>query len=342
MPSAASRGLERMRALAIDLPTQLRTGFSLGVELEAPVPRDVHNALAVGMGGSAAGADLAQTLTEPETDLSLGVIRGPAIPRAVGHRTVVLVVSYSGNTWETLSAYDAAGRQGAYRIAVSSGGELAQRAERDRVPQLQLPPGLPPRAAVGYLLGGLLGILDPFFPESNEGRLHRAVLRLAARQPSFASPHGPPARLALAIGGREPDVYAPAEILSIARRWAAQVEENAKRPSHYGAIPEVLHNSLAAWDATPRLRARRSAVIVLDRAAGSAPVGRSTRYLISLLRRRGVTARRVAFEGEDRLEAVVTGVSYGDHVSLALAQAARQDPYDSSALERARQALGRG
>jgi len=58
---------------------------------------------------------------------------------------------------------------------ITSGGELARRAERDGVPVLQIPPGLPPRAAVGYLLGGLLGLLDPFFPESNDRRLAAAA-----------------------------------------------------------------------------------------------------------------------------------------------------------------------
>jgi glucose/mannose-6-phosphate isomerase len=341
MRSSAVRGLERMRALAVDLPGQLRAGFSLGLELEAPVPRDARDALAVGMGGSAVAADLAQSLTEPETELALGVVRGPAVPRAVGHKTIVVLVSYSGNTWETLSAYDAAGRQGAYRIILSSGGELAQRAEHDHVPHLPLPPGHPPRAALGYMLGGLLGILDPFFPESNEGRLQRAAARLAALQPAFASAGGEPARLARAVGERALAIYAPSEIVSIARRWKTQVEENAKRLAQFDALPELLHNALVAWDASPVTLARRHAVVVLERAGGIAKVGRSAAYLIALLRRRGVVARRVRLAPEDRLEAILTGVSFGDHVSLSLAEIAGVDPYEVRAIDRLKLEMSR-
>jgi glucose/mannose-6-phosphate isomerase len=328
-----------MRSLAIDLPVQLRSGFSGGVELGAPFPRDAHTAVAVGMGGSAGAADLLRSLTEPETELALNVVRGPAIPRAVGHRAIVLLSSYSGDSWETLAAYDAAGRQGAYRIAVSSGGELARRAERDRVPHLQLPPGLPPRAAVGHMFGGMLGILDPFFPESNEARLARAASRLAARQPSLASDRGEPARLARAVGPRTLEIYASTDIVSVAGHWKTQLEEHAKRLAHFDAIPELLHNTLVAWDAAPVSLARQRAVIVLERATGTPKLGRSATYLIALLRRRGVVARRVVLDPEDRLEALVTGVSYGDHFSHALARSAGVDPYEVRALDRLKHAM---
>jgi glucose/mannose-6-phosphate isomerase len=333
------RGLERMRSLATELPTQLRAGFSLGIELQPTVPRDAHSALAVGMGGSAIAADLVQCLTEPETELAMSVVRGPAIPRSIGQKSIVILVSYSGNTWETLAAYDAAGRQGAHRISVSSGGELERRAEKDRVPHLQLPPGLPPRAAVGYMLGGLLGLLDPFFPESNESRLQQASGRLAMAQAEYASSRGQPAKLARAVGTRSPEIYASTEIVSIARRWTTQVEENAKRLAHFDAIPELMHNALVAWDATPISTARRRAVIVLDRSAGIAKVGRSAEYLIALLRRRGVIARHVVLAADDRLEAIVTGVSLGDHFSLALAEADGIDPYEVHVIDRLKRAM---
>ena len=62
----------------------------------------------------------------------------------------MLCSSYSGNTEETLAAYDAAGEAGAPRVVSSSGGELAARARRDKVPVIPLPGGFQPRAAVGY------------------------------------------------------------------------------------------------------------------------------------------------------------------------------------------------
>ena len=67
-----------------------------------------------------------------------------------GPETLVLCSSYSGNTEETLAAYDAAGAAGAPRVVCSSGGELPARARKDGVPVIPLPGGFQPRAAVGY------------------------------------------------------------------------------------------------------------------------------------------------------------------------------------------------
>src|SRR5580693_7461744 len=169
-PSAA-----RMRGLAVDLPNQLESGFRSARELGGG-PRTARQAVVVGMGGSAIAADLVRSITDPETELPLGVTRGPTLPRSVGPETWAVFASYSGQTWETLSAYDEARRRGASLWTIGPGGELARRAERDGVPHLLLPPGLPPRAALGYMFGGLLGALDPFFPESNERRMRDAAV----------------------------------------------------------------------------------------------------------------------------------------------------------------------
>ncbi|MCI4360946.1 MAG: hypothetical protein L3J91_04520 [Thermoplasmata archaeon] len=226
-------GLVQMRSLATQVPEHLTIGFHEARELAVPVPRQARSALVVGMGGSAIAADLARGVTDAELEIHLEVGRGPLLPRGVDRSTLTVFASYSGNTWETLAAYDEAARRGSFRLVVTSGGELARRADRDGVPSLQLPPGLPPRAAVGYQLGGLLGLLDPFFPESNEARVKRAATRVAATQSGLVSRRGLPSRLAAAIGRRTPEIYADVSFAGLARRWKTQIEENAKRLAHF-------------------------------------------------------------------------------------------------------------
>ena len=80
----------------------------------------------------------------------LELARDETLPAWTGPGTLVLCSSYSGNTEETLAAYDAAGEAGAPRVVSASGGELAARARRDGVPVVPLPGGFQPRAAVGY------------------------------------------------------------------------------------------------------------------------------------------------------------------------------------------------
>jgi glucose/mannose-6-phosphate isomerase len=341
MPSESAE-MARMRSLTVDLPTHLREGFRLGREAEVRLPRDASTAIVAGMGGSAIAADLVRGITDLETSLLLSVGRGPTLPRGAGKKSVVVLTSYSGNTSETLAAYAQATRQGAARVVMTSGGALADRAERDGVPTVVLPPGLPPRSAVGYVLGGLMGIFDPQFPESNEGRIDRIATHLADRQAEYAGRRGAPAVLARTIGTRTPQFYADAGSAALARRWTTQVEENAKRFAHFDQFPELLHNAIVAWDAMSKSEARRWAVIALEPSGLDPSTSRGMAHLGRLLIRRGVVAQRVMFKADDRLESLLDGVSFGDHFSLHLAALGRVDPFEIDAITRLKAVVARG
>ena len=329
----------RMRALAAGLPAQIADGFRAGQELAPPATGHSITVFAVGMGGSAISADLARGVVESETSVALHLVRSSDLPRAVERKSRVVLVSYSGDTWETVRAYETAGRVGASRTVIASGGMLAERAERDGVPLLPLPPGLPPRSAVGQILGGVLGLLDPWFPESNETRVKRAVERLNRLIPQYASTRGPAAAIARRLGPHVPVIYAESAFAGLARRWKTQIEENAKRIAHFDEVPEVFHNAIVGWDATSRTEAARLAVVLLEWAGGLPATRRGFRYLEALLSRRGVSVIPVALSAEDRLEAIISGMSLGDHVSLSLADRRGVDPYPVEAIGRLKAAL---
>lgn len=341
MAPASSRtpGSLRVRALAASLPAQLKDGFRAGQELAPPATGRSTTVFTVGMGGSAISCDLARGIVESETPVALHSTRSSELPRAVERRSRVVLVSYSGNTWETLRAYETAGRVGAARVVVTSGGELAERAERDGVPLLPLPPGLPPRCAVGTIFGGLLGLLDPWFPESNESRIDRAAGHLAALIPVYARARGPAATLAQRIGARLPVVYAESAFAGVARRWKTQFEENAKRLANFDELPEALHNAIVGWDALTKAEAARYAVILLEWSGALPLTRRSFGYLDRLLAQRGARVLPARLSAEDRLEAVLSGVSLGDHVSLFLAELDAVDPFPIEAITRLKTSL---
>ncbi|MCI4373811.1 MAG: hypothetical protein L3K02_09275, partial [Thermoplasmata archaeon] len=308
MARATNPGLATMRAFAAALPAALDDGFRHGHELALPAESGPVDLVAVGMGGSGIAAELAKGILEAETRFSLTTVRGPSPPNSLTARSRVFLVSYSGNTWETLRAYEAAGRAHSRRIVLTSGGALAEAAARDRVPVLPIPSGLPPRAAVGYLLGGVLGVLDPWFPESNEARLGRITDRLPSQIGTYAKVRGPAERIAISIGTKIPFVYAESSFLGLARRWKTQLEENSKRLAAFDEVPELFHNAIVAWDAIPRSEVKRQVVILLEWTGASPLVLQSLRYLEILLKRRGVPVFRVPLAADDRLEALVQGL----------------------------------
>ncbi|MCI4365817.1 MAG: hypothetical protein L3K10_07170 [Thermoplasmata archaeon] len=339
MPRATSSGAATLRGLASALPAALLDGFRRGRELALPAESGPVDFYVAGMGGSGIAAELARGVLETETRLRLTTVRGSSSPPSLSARSRVFLVSYSGDTWETLRAYEAAGRANSYRIVLTSGGQLAEAAGRDRVPLLPIPSGLPPRAAVGHLLGGILGILDPWFPESNDERLRRITERLPTTIASYARANGVADRLAASIGPRVPIVYAESSFVGLARRWKTQFEENAKRLAGFDELPELLHNAIVAWDALPAEEGKRYAVVLLEW-SGIAPLLRqSSLYLERLLKSKGVIVLRVPLAPEDRLEALLQGLALGDHVSLFLADRAKVDPLPVEAIARLKAAL---
>ncbi len=333
-----SDGPARMRALAANLPTALREGFAEGLEI-APPARGASPIVAVGMGGSAIAADLARGVIDAETPATLTVVRSPELPRGLDSRAHVILVSYSGDTWETLYAFDAAGRVGAHRTVITSGGQLADRAAEEGVAVLSVPSGQPQRSAVGHLLGGILGLLDPWFPESNESRVARISDHLRNRIGVLARARGPAAALASRVGDRLPFVYAESSFIALARRWKTQVEENAKRLAIFDEVPELFHNAIVGWDAIRRAEAARCAAVLLEWSEESPHIRQRLRYLERVLKARGARVVRVPLEPEDRLEALVYGISLGDHVSLFLADLRKVDPLPVEAITRLKDAL---
>ena len=134
----------------LNLPEQLRDalwrGESAGLE-----PYDSPGGLIVaGMGGSAIGGALARAALGDRASRSIVLMRGYELPAWATPDTTVLCASYSGETEETLAAFEAAGAVGARRIVSTTGGTLAANAREEKVPVIPLPGGFQPRAAVGY------------------------------------------------------------------------------------------------------------------------------------------------------------------------------------------------
>lgn len=341
MPTARSSGMAQLSEWTRAFPAQLRTGFATGRDLEFRWPRGIDRSIIFGMGGSAIGADLLRSLTDAETDVLVRPSREPTLPRWVSPATLAVAVSYSGDTWETLSAFDEAGRRGAPRLAVSSGGRLQEQARLEGVPHLSVPGGLAPRAALGYTLGGLLGLFDPAFPSSNRDRLDRATKVLVGRAEQLSSRTGAPARLAARIGPRLPWICSSRDLAAVARRWTTQLEENSKRLAHWDVLPESMHNAVVAWDALSAAEARRYLVVRLEGAGDEPAVHERFEYLAAVLARKKVPVVTVRFDATDRLERILSAVQWGDHLSLAFAERSGTDPLPVAAIHRMKRQLER-
>ena len=149
-----------MVSLIESLPEQIQTAARRGLELSLTLNAKPEALLVAGLGGSAIGGDLARSVAAPHLKIPLIVTRDYDLPGFVDESSLVFACSYSGNTEETLSAYQQARSVRASIICITSGGKLQEMADRDSGPVISLPPGLPPRAALGHSLTALLAAMQ--------------------------------------------------------------------------------------------------------------------------------------------------------------------------------------
>jgi glucose/mannose-6-phosphate isomerase len=315
----------------IGLPKQIEEALSWDVKLEVTP----DNMCICGMGGSAVGGDILCDYAVQASDRQIAVVRGVELPKWVGPRTLVLMISYSGNTWEVLDLYKKALDRGVPMVGITSGGELMRWCQRDRLPIIRVPSGLQPRAALGYLLGASAVVADTAGVVEAIYDLKRANLAMSDLKENL-SPGVPTEvnmakRLALKLLNKVPVIYAPRTIRTVAYRWQTQINENAKMLAFSGEFPEMNHNQLVGWVEDER---RKDFVpVFLKTIASSGSVGEKMGVSVQLIKESRNQPVEVELSGRTVLETSLMGIMLGDFVSFYLAILKGVDPTPVSSIQ---------
>jgi glucose/mannose-6-phosphate isomerase len=281
-----------------------------------------------GMGGSAIGGDLAAAALGDRATRPITTVRGYALESWTGPDSLVLCASYSGNTEETLACFEAAGAAGTGRVALTTGGQLAELARADGVPVIGVPAGMQPRAAVVYMV---VGVLECAAHCGAAPGVHAEIDTAAALLGTLVGEWGPEAAddstakaLARALHGTLPVIHGAGPTAAVARRWKTQVNENAEAAAFWSELPEADHNEICGW-ARGRAAGPLSSVFLED--PDQHPrIQRRIELTAAVVERAGAPALRATARGETRLERVLSLVLLGDLVSVYLADLDGVDP----------------
>jgi glucose/mannose-6-phosphate isomerase len=209
-----------------------------------------------GMGGSAAAGDVLAAIAGSGCPVPIVVHRGYGLPGWVGPADLVLGVSSSGRTEETLSAVEEAGRRGARLVTVGSADSPLTELS-DAAAGLHIPVddgGRQPRACIWSLAVPMLLTADALgLVDASAAALDAAadLLDVIARRcdPAVPSAANPAKELAMHLAGGLPVVWGVSDIAgAAAHRFSCQLAENAKMPSMVGTLSEPHHNELVAFD----------------------------------------------------------------------------------------------
>jgi len=319
------------------LPSQLEGAWELAMSqpmAEGPKPRMV---LMAGMGGSAIGADLAAAYLAPACPVPLMVWRGYDLPASVGPDALVILSSHSGNTEETLSAFDAARRRRARMLAITTGGELARKCEAEGVPVWRFEHHGQPRAAVGFSFSLSLGALHRVgLVDAAGAELHAAAEAMRAQQEHLRAAipvtQNPAKRMAGQLLNRLPLIIGGGLLAPVARRWRTQIAEVAKALAQFEELPEADHNMVAGVGQPEELITRTMAIFLrasLDAPRLAARV-EATRQVLMV---EGFNTDVIEAAGATRMAQQWTCLHFGDYVAYYLAMSYAVDPTPVAAIE---------
>lgn len=314
---------EKMAAYLWELPEQFITILQTGVDLPAKYRHEYRNIVVSGMGGSAIGGDILRTYALERAGIPVLVNRDYDLPTFVNEDSLVLTVSYSGNTEETLSAYQQAIDRGTAVIAVTSGGKLATRAARDGVAVITIPGGLSPRAATGYLftplalilerLNIVAGVTEDLQESSQVLREMRTAIHPGVVEDNEAR------LIAQVLKDHIPIIWgSQGHTETAALRWKTQINENAKCPVYCNVFPELNHNELVGFE-VPAAIMDNIAVIILRDTNDHERVQKRIEITKSIIASRVKKVMEVKSRGESFLARFYSLAYMGDYTSFYLA-----------------------
>ncbi len=312
-----------MLSSILSLPEQLVEGIKSGNRVDIPYFRP-ENIVACGMGGSAIASEIVASWLSEKLHVPFITNRNYHIPSFVSEKTLVLAISYSGNTYEVLNMVEEAMEKGAKVIGISSGGKLRDMLEKDYY-FIEVPSGMQSRAALGYLvaaMGSVMKSLNIYDPDVEMLSVSAHLKELREKlTPSRGYRYNEAKRIASEIYGTVPVIYSYGSYVSAANRWHAQINENAKMLSFYGEITEMNHDEMVGWnDGADGFSA------IFLRGRESELLSKVVEFTKRVIENGGGKSMDVRAEGDGSLERMFSLIYKGDFVSYYLAILRGIDP----------------
>lgn len=285
------------------------------------------------MGGSAISGDLARNLLFGSCEVPLSVTRHNALPAYMGPEDLVILLSYSGNTAETLGCLkDALARQ-IPCVLVTSGGQFRALVDEHQIPVVPVEPGWMPRAALGELYFALLGLLSQL-PGAGWIAPAAAVKQLLAERetyvPQVPQSENPAKQLAAKLFKKTPILFGVHPTTeAVAMRWKTQINENSKVTALHGIFPELTHNEIVNL---AHAKHPHHVMVILRDPEDPALFQRQLGFARDIMRPSVDDVVELMAQGPDRLARQLSLVYLGDYVSVYLALLAGVDPTPVTAI----------
>ncbi|MGH9992661.1 MAG: bifunctional phosphoglucose/phosphomannose isomerase [Nitrososphaera sp.] len=293
----------------------------------------ISNIVVMGMGASGLVGDFLRVLLR-NSRVPIHVQKSGSLPLFVNGETLVIAITYSGKTRETLEALNESISRGAMNVVMTSSHELQALCSKKEIPLISVPENGFPRATLGFMLISILGVLHklgiaPSFDSDVTETL--AILHEIGKEcgPEILHKSNPARLLAAALVGRFPVIYGETDFTEVAAlRWKQQINENSKAHCYYDVFPELLHNEIEAWHHPDEEQVRNYALLLLRDSVHERHTG--LEFKIGAAKRLAESKGAIVYDlwsrGRSELARLLSLCFLGDYVSVYLALSRGVDP----------------
>lgn len=308
-----------MRQVIIDSPNQLKTG--LGLAENVKISGDFKNVIICGIGGSALPYDILSTIIKPI--IPIYIHRDYNLPEFTDNNSLIVCISYSGNTEEGISSLQEAVNKNLKVIAIATGGKFQEIAKANIVPFVKIPAGIQPRSATGYLFGALVKVLinsavikDISYDILNTVQDLKEVNEELEKNGK---------KLAKKLEKKIPIIYTSNKLEVLARNWKIKFNENAKIPAFYNVFPELNHNEMVGHTGAKKLSGKFNVIILQDQAENPRILKRM-KITSNIIKKLGLKVDFVEIKQGNLMFKVFSTLLLGEWVSYYLALSQKIDP----------------
>jgi glucose/mannose-6-phosphate isomerase len=344
---------------------QITTETDLSSVLADGRPRAV---VITGMGGSGVAGDVLAAVAGPGCPVPIMTVHDYQLPGWVGTTDLVIAVSCSGSTEETLEVAREAVRRGCRLAAVGAAGSpLAAVATQASAPFVPVTSAGQPRSTLWGLSVPLVGIAEALgLVRAGEELYEAAAARLEEIshrcRPSSDSFVNPAKSLAIELAGAVPLIWGTSALTGVAAyRFGCQLNENAKYPAVTSMLPEADHNQVVTFDGPfagsaagysagsgdsefgdgETGAARPLRLVILRDTVEHPQVARRREVSAELASARGVGISEIAAEGDHPLDRLASVIQLIDYATVYLALGLGIDPSPVTAIEELKARIAR-
>lgn len=235
-----------MDELIADFSEHLREALAISITFSTDVNKLFDNVVITGLGGSGIGGKIVSDIVSSEVNIPIVCNNDYTLPNFAGKNTLLIAVSYSGGTEETLEALEKGLEKGCTCAVISSGGRALEIAKEKGLAHIVIPGGLPPRAAFGFGFVQLFTLLHAFGICSIDRTeaIDKAIDLLDSEEDNIKTLAK---EVAVNLHKNQAVIYSSFTLEGVSTRFRQQLNENSKVLTWHHCIPEMNHNELVGW-----------------------------------------------------------------------------------------------